>query len=446
MGEIPTPSKPPPNQRAHVLARGGRLPRHLLRPAPGPDPPPWAGAALVLVLAAAAVAAVVLFVDLTPRVEGDFFFASDDPQLRAAARIEDLFPSRPQVLVAAVAEDPRSAATLERIRRLTAELAELDGVASVLSAASGPPSPEAAFEGPFWSRVLSPGQAPSGAPGGAPSGTAEGGAAGPRASFLILELAEGARTEALIPRLEAVLDAAEAPGFDLETSGVPYVVELIRRHLLRDLRVFTAAALALFGLLVLLLYRDLRIAAGILATCLTACAVSLLLLRLAGLTLGVLTANLVTIVFVLTLSHLVYLTANWRRLAASPPHRPVGAAPVPAGTGDDAVLAAIRVTGEASFWCMATTLLGFLSLLLASARPLRELGTAGALGTLVAFAAAYGLYPSFLRWASAAGDSARDGARPTARPRSASGGELPDPFGGRRLGRWAVAVAVLAAA
>ncbi|HUP43625.1 MAG TPA: hypothetical protein VM599_10495, partial [Thermoanaerobaculia bacterium] len=425
------------------------LARWLLRRAV--RPPPWAGAALVLLLAAVAVAFVVLFVDLTPRVEGDFFFASDDPQLRAAARIEELFPSRPQVLVAAVADDPRSPETLERIGRLTAELAALDGVASVLSATSGPPSPEAAFEGPFWSRVLSPGQPPGQNPGqapaGAPSGPAGEAGAGPRASFLVVELAEGARPEALIPRLEAALDAAEAPGFELEASGVPYVVELIRRHLLRDLRVFTAAALALFGLLVLLLYRDLRIAAGILATCLTACAVSLVLLRLAGLTLGVLTANLVTIVFVLTLSHLVYLTANWRRLAASPPRSPpgAGAVPGPAPAGDDPVLAAIRATGEASFWCMATTLLGFLSLLLASARPLRELGTAGALGTLVAFAAASGLYPSVRRWAPAAGDAARGGARPTARPRSASGGELPDPFGGRRLGRWVAVVAVLAA-
>ena len=310
------------------------------------SPPAWAGAALILVLAATAVAFAVLFVDLTPRVEGDFFFASDDPQLRASARIEELFPSRPQVLVAAVADDPRSAESLGRIRRLTAAISALDGVASVLSATSGPPSPEAAFEGPFWRRVLAPKGAPRGAPG---------------ASFLVVELAAGARPEALIPRLEAVLDAAEAPGFDLEASGVPYVVELIRRHLLRDLRVFTAAALALFGLLVALLYRDLRLAAGILATSLTGCAVSLVLLRLAGLTLGVLTANLVTIVFVLTLSHLVYLTANWRRLAASPAHRPadavLGPAPGPAGTGDDPVLGAIRVTGEASFWCMATTLL-----------------------------------------------------------------------------------------
>jgi len=367
------------------------------------SPPPWVGAALVLLLAAAAVAFVALFVDLTPRVEGDFFFASDDPQLRASAEIDALFPSRPQVLVAARAPDPRSPEALERVRRLTGELKRLPGVASVLSAASGPPSPAAAFEGPFWGRLLAPDP-------------------GAGVTYLVLELASDARPEELVPRLEAVLAEAEGADFELAVSGVPYVVELIRRHLLRDLRVFTAAALALFGLLVVLLYRDLRIAAGILATCLAACAVSLVLLPLVGLSLGVLTANLVTIVFVLTLSHLVYLTANWRRLGAD------------SEAGEGRVRAAVAVTGGASFWCMATTLLGFLSLLLASARPLRELGTAGALGTLVAWASAYGLYPSFLRVASAPG-----------RRQAAGTGTETDPFGGRRLGRWVAAVAVLGA-
>ncbi len=376
--------------------------RGLLRQAV--SPPPWVSAWLVLALVATAVAFVVLLVDLTPRVEGDFFFASDDPQLRDSARIEELFPSRPQVLVAARAPDPRSPETLERVRRLTGELEAVDGVASALSATSGPPSPAAAFEGPFWGRLLAP-----------EAGT----------TYLVLELTGGARPEAVVPRLETVLARAEAPGFELEVSGVPYVVELIRRHLLRDLRVFTAAALALFGLLVALLYRDLRIAAGILATCLAACAVSLILLPLVGLALGVLTANLVTIVFVLTLSHLVYLTANWRRLAP----RDAGG-----GSGEGRLRAAVAATGGASFWCMATTLLGFLSLLLASARPLRELGTAGALGTLVAFACAYGLYPSFLRVASAPGRG----------PAGGRGGAT-DPFGGRRLGPWVVVVAVLAA-
>ena len=50
---------------------------------------------------------------------------------------------------------------------------------------------------------------------------------------------------------------------------------------------------------------------------------------------------------------------------------------------------------------MTTTLLGFLSLLVATAKPLRELGIAGAIGTLTAIAVAYSVYPAFLgRWAS----------------------------------------------
>lgn len=391
----------PPRRSRPERASAGRFARLLLAPAPMPDPPAWA----VLGLAALAVALVVFLVDLTPRVEGDFFFASDDPQLRASAEIEALFPSRPQVLVSATAADLRAPETLDRLRVLTGELEDVPGVASVLSAVSGPPSPTAAFEGPFWSRLLAPS---SGGAGEAPS------------TLLVLELAKDARTEVLVPRLEAVLAAAETPAFRLDASGVPYVVELIRRHLVRDLRIFTGAALAVFGLLVALVYRDLRLAAGILATCLTACAVALAALRLAGLGLGVLTANLVTIVFVLTLSHLVYLTANWRRLSAA------------AAPGEDPVPAALAVTGEASFWCMATTLLGFLSLLLASAQPLRELGVAGAAGTVVAFATAYGLYPTFLR-----------AARPR-RPREAPA-SLPDPFGGRRLGAAVAVLAVLAA-
>jgi predicted RND superfamily exporter protein len=57
---------------------------------------------------------------------------------------------------------------------------------------------------------------------------------------------------------------------------------------------------------------------------------------------------------------------------------------------------------------MFTTLCGFVSLLLATAKPLRELGTAGAIGTVTALAVAYGLYPAFLRSATARPVHVRD--------------------------------------
>ncbi|MGD2116688.1 MAG: MMPL family transporter, partial [Acidobacteriota bacterium] len=111
---------------------------------------------------------------------------------------------------------------------------------------------------------------------------------------------------------------------------------------------------------------------------------------------------------------------------------------------------ALRVTGEASFWCMATTLAGFLSLLLASAEPLRELGKAGAVGTLIALAAAYGLYPPFLRDPRRGPDRSRRTPN-RAEPDDAAGAAAPppapparDPFGGRRLGAVVAVIALLA--
>jgi len=49
---------------------------------------------------------------------------------------------------------------------------------------------------------------------------------------------------------------------------------------------------------------------------------------------------------------------------------------------------------------MFTTLLGFISLLFVQAKPLRDLGASGAIGTLMAIIAAYTVYPAFLRSAS----------------------------------------------
>ena len=385
----------------------------------------------ILALAAGAVAAVGAWVDLTPRVEGDFFFASDAPELRASERIDALFPSSPQVLLAAVPGGPRTVGSpgyVERVGGLTELLGALPGVSAVTSLTSGPPSPEAALAGPFWSRLLAPADtAPEAGGDGAPA---------PRLSYLVVGLREPVAEE-VIGAIEEAVESAETgaaeagtgsggDGFRVALSGVPFVVERIRRALLRDLGVFTGAALAVFGLTVALLYRDRWVVAGVLATCLTACAATLAILSAAGAAIGVLTANIVTIVFVLTLSHLVYLTANHQRLGETVP--------------------AVRLTAEASFWCMATTLAGFVSLLLASAEPLRELGRAGAVGTVVAFAAAYLLYPPFLRRGTATDETALRRDVVVSGSEAGEGrSEQSDPFGGRALGPVVAAVAVLAA-
>src|SRR5262245_32351057 len=62
-------------------------------------------------------------------------------------------------------------------------------------------------------------------------------------------------------------------------------------------------------------------------------------------------------------------------------------------------MTALRMSLPASFWSMICSSLGFGSLLLVEAKPLRQLGFGGVLGTIVAFVCAYLMYPAFLRWA-----------------------------------------------
>ena len=321
-----------------------------------------------LVILGSALSALSV-VDLRPRVDSDFFFSTDDPELQASQHIDRLFPSQDQLLISATAPDIADADYVGRVDALTTALEGIDGVASVQSITRGPSSPTVVADSPIWSRLLL-GQSPH--------------------LTQLLVFLEDAQTDPAeastrLLEIEDLLEQHHRAGFALGMSGVPYVIELVRRSLGRDLRVFSTAALVMFGLLIALIYRSWRIVLGTLVTCLGACVTALVVLALMGSSIGLLTANIITIVFVLTLSHIVFLTANWRRATATD---------ADAGT---ALRTAIARTLEASIWCMATTLLGFGSLLLASAKPLRELGSAGAVGTLTALVVAFGIYPLFLK-------------------------------------------------
>lgn len=323
---------------------------------------PWIALGVTL----AAVLAVWFAVDLSPKVERDFFFAADDPQLQASAAIAEDFPSSAQVILRVAGHGP---AYDDQIEALTVALLAVPGIRNVYSIATDDPR-----RSPLFQRILLTGDED--------------------ATNVILQT-DGTDGETLLPPLEAVVERFRGDGLDIVLSGEPVIVELIRRSLFRDLVVFGLAAMLVFGALITLVYRDPGIMLGTFATSLVAVSGTLLLTRMAGVAIGLLTANLITIVFVLTLSHIVFMTANWRRAASRMTDR--GAE----GRGA-ALKAGVRDTLEGSFWSMATTLMGFCSLLVASAQPLRELGIAGAIGTLVAMASAYLVYPAFLAsWAKA---------------------------------------------
>ena len=316
---------------------------------------------LFVAIAAASVLSVLLFVDLSPRIDENFFFASDDPQVEEDRRIRELFIDRPQVIVSARG-NIHSGSYSRRIGRLGADLIGVSGVRSVQDLHHGPPDLEAAFENELWRRLLV-------------SEDAE-------ATNVIITL-NTRDFQSVIPAIERVVAQHREEGFELVISGVPYAVEMIRRDSMRDLRVFGIAVIAVFAIVMAVFFRSGWIVLGTMTAAGTAAALTLLLRPLFGLEPDVLTPNITSVVFVVTLSFIVYLTVDWQNAARE-------------GEGEQAVARAIRWSGKASFLGMLTALLGFLSLILTPAQPVRNFGISCSIGAVLGLAATFAIYPSFL--------------------------------------------------
>lgn len=307
---------------------------------------------------------VYAFVDLKPQVDQQFFFASDDPQLQESNAIDRRFPSGSQLILSVASHDLSSDAYLERLQRLTQRIASIPSVTGVRSLADGPEDYRDAEKSPFWSRLLI--------------------AENHRSSNVVV-LTPGNDTERLIERIERIAQEFERKDFRIRIAGAPYVVEMIRRSIVHDFVYFSLTAVVLFGVTMWWVFRSARLFVGMLATCSSAVLATLLIQSVLGKKIGVLTANLGTIVFVIALSHLVYMTFNWQTLSEQ------------AGSDSRQLAAdARRMTFPPSFWSMVCASLGFGSLLFVQAKPLRELGFGGVLGTVIALVCSYAMYPAFL--------------------------------------------------
>ena len=310
--------------------------------------------------------ATLAWVDLKPRVDERFFFAADSPAYREARALQDRFSNQALLVVTAAADDLDSEAYRKQLEQLTRKLERLDRVLSVRSLVQGPDSFKDARESPLWRRLLLLEEPAT-------------------ASNLVL-VVDDRDTHALVQSVTRVMRAHQRPDFRLTLAGVPYVVDSIAQNLREDFRTFSLAAVAVFGVLMAALFRSWTVLVGSLVASIAAAFGTLLVQHLLGGRIGLLTANLVTIAFVLTQSHIVFMTNNWRQLRGR--H----------ASAEDTLWHTLRNTVVASAWCMVAALLGFASLLTVDAQPLRELGSGGTLATLCALFGAYVLYPPFLLW------------------------------------------------
>ncbi|MGD9015024.1 MAG: MMPL family transporter [Candidatus Omnitrophota bacterium] len=302
-------------------------------------------------------------ISLVPTVENNFFFSSDDPQLQSENLISHLFLRKDSQLIISASGDIDDNLYRERIAKLSERLMQLDGVVSVNSLThAGPGNVRSAINSPLWKRLI---------------------ISNDRKSTNLIVLLDEAKFSQIIPRVEELMYIFREKDFRLQAAGLPYVVELIKRNLLRDLRIFSLFAFLVFGFLIFQVFRSKSVVLGAMLSCLNACMWTFMLTNLLNIPIGLLTANLGTIIFVMTLSHIIFLTFNWRSFRADPKSK-------------NPVIDAVRRTFSPSFWSMLTTFLGFVSLTFVSAKPLRDLGFSGAIGALVAIATAYLMFPAFL--------------------------------------------------
>lgn len=300
------------------------------------------------------------YIDFTPHVDYDFFFSNEDSHYQADTNISKVFTRKDSQIIISISGNIYSEEYSKKIKNLTSVLTSIDGVTGVKSITDGPRDLKDALESPFWSRLL---------------------IADNKQSTNIVVIVQG---NSMIHKIENLAGVMDEPDFHIKISGFPYIVVQIQKQLQKDLTKFTILSFVLFGLVVVFIFRSWRIFLGIVVTCCNACAMTFMISELLKLKVGLLTANLATITFVLTLSQIIFLTYNWERIRHSPS---------PKARVDEA----IRITCIASFWCMITALLGFLSLMSVPARPLRELGISGSITTLLSFITVYTIYPSFLR-------------------------------------------------
>ncbi len=314
------------------------------------------------------IAIVVLFftkVDLEPQITSDFFFSSDSEIYEQNQAIKREFPFQKQIIMSVSTPNITDPAYIDKIASLTSRLERVKGVKAVQSITNGPDDLDAARNNPLWKRLL--------------IGEKE-------KSSSIIVMVSTDDFKSLVKNIESIIEKERTDTYKVRISGLPYIVEQIRRNLTRDMKTLFLGAVGLSTLMLFLVFRSPLVVFGAFITCVSAAMLTLVIQSFLGVPIGILTANLGIIVYVLTLSHIIFLVSNWCNAAKK--------------NKDAKLKETLLNTLPASFWAAVTTLLGFASLIFVQAKPLNELGMGGVIGTISAIICAYTVLPAFLRLAN----------------------------------------------
>ena len=252
---------------------------------------------------------------------------------------------------------------------------------------------------------------------------AEGALAAYRPEWVAAEDERKAARERIVRAVRDVLRDEQRAGADIAVSGVPSLVVDMVEAIERDLRTFSALSfLFVLGFLSLVFRRFEWVLLPLLTTT-TVVIWTVFVMAWLGIRMTVITANVPSLLLVLSLAHSIHLVVGWRELAAEDPHEPT-------------LLRVRRLTRRLVWPCLftaTTTMVGFLSLYYAGSRPIIDFGQAMATGVGLAFLFSFLLVPAGLQLVGQAGAAQ---AGPEGKPASGDGGAAGERL--RRVGAGAL--------
>ncbi len=318
------------------------------------------------------IAITLLFtkVKLNPQISSDYFFSSSDLVYQEYKTISNIFPPKESVILVVKSKvySIQSSPYYRQIVKLTNKALALKGVENVYSLSHGPKDPIEANENLIWKEVI----------------FGESNKPSPTSSTLITSVINKKINPNIIKDFEKLIKDNQSDSFEIKLTGTPYVVEMVKRYLYKDLKFLVLTTLSISAIMLLLLFRSLKILIGSFITSISAIFLLLILLQHFKLPFGILSPNLLIVIFLITQMHIIFLTSNYFHM-----HN---------------VDAALKRTFSASLWSMIAIFWGFLGLSMVQAKPLAEFGFSGMIGTIIAISFAYLLYPVTLRFIHSKGN------------------------------------------
>ncbi|MFP5358070.1 MAG: efflux RND transporter permease subunit [Gammaproteobacteria bacterium] len=371
---------------------------------------PWAAILLTLLLSTAALAALLDWQTLRPRLSVDSslqrLLPAGDDDRAVYERVQTLFGDADTVLLAVAFDPVFDAANLDAVARITDRLQAEPGVRSVVSLATVPnvlAADEAIDLGSFVSQARAdPASIPALAAQFAANPVYQGSlvsADGRTALFAVAlgELDEAAfRAQRLAERLRAIA-VAEAPGKAVWITGSPVIQAATTQALLDTLAFMLPAIFALIVLVLGLAFRCLK------TTLIAALTIGLTLLwtlalqTLLGVPMNLITAIAPPLVVTLALSYSVHVISEFFTQYAD---------------GQSPEAQRLRVLRHASLplaLCAATTVAGFMALMLSPLPAVRQFAGLAVLGVIIGIGLMLVFLPAALSLGHCGGQSAPTG-------------------------------------